>query len=252
MPRLPPVPREALVIKLPQNLRGDNRFSLEAGVPASMILLKDKVESGTYHVDRSDPARIALLELLSHTASPLKARSIALILSRQLGCTVEKRAVNRILYQLKAQHVAEHDSQYRWLIARTNEPQATGTCPAGGHEQAKHEAGDELAQELELLLIDKSELLRSTAAEAAEVPREGVFCHRCGKPLPEEHDEEGIENLASQFCQCADRHFTVFSSIPQPPNLDWYDKRDDENLDWYDHFVRMRSPDTWRPQRSKT
>jgi len=200
-------------------------------------------------LNTSDPIRQALLELLSHTLSPLKAREIAPTLSRQLGYAIEKRAVNRILYQLKAEGTADHDSEYRWSFGQINELPAAKSPLAKTHELGKPGTYDALAQELELL-VGTTEPLRGTAGEATEAGGKEIICHRCRKPLPEEHDEDGIEGLASRFCQCPDSYFTLFSSSPQPRNLDWYDKRDDENLDWYDDLARMRFLDKRRAQRA--
>lgn len=88
------------------------------------------------------------------------------------------------------------------------------------------------------------------------MPHEPVICRRCGLRIPNEgecedahevfeHASEYAEELAgneredflsfhrsrveahkARLCHCPDRPWTLFSSTPQPPGLEWHDKHD--------------------------
>lgn len=64
--------------------------------------------------------RQQILGLLSAVGCPLKAREIAVLLSRRTGQSLTRRDVNRVLYATESKDVFAKDDTYFWHMARCN------------------------------------------------------------------------------------------------------------------------------------
>src|SRR5882672_4094606 len=63
-----------------------------------------------------DPLLNAIIETLSKTPRPLKAREIARLITNVLGRPATKSQVNSILYKLRSKRVADMDNDFRWFL----------------------------------------------------------------------------------------------------------------------------------------
>jgi hypothetical protein len=78
------------------------------------------------------PILEAIIETLSRSPSPLKAREIVRLITSPLGHAVTKRDVNRILYWLKARNAANKDNEFRWVLSKELSAQTPVGEPESG------------------------------------------------------------------------------------------------------------------------